>query len=231
MANKPDLRPVPYENGSYYRLKDKNLIVVVKNYGKVAAVATTTRVGFAGYGSCKEPQNRGPQDLSTELLGPGVSSVELKFNCPSDDCFDPDCEFYITVDATNEFREDPTTRNNVTFSVCSKPMLPDLGVVLNDKGALGTLENEQLKVVVRNQGTAYARPSKTRVNLNGKDYDKSTPDLEPGYTAEIIFDTKGTAAKAGSQYTISLDVDGVVHVPDESGKHTPHVYHGVIPED
>ena len=51
MADKPDLRSVPYENSSYHRLKEKQLIVVVKNYGKVAADAII-RVDFAGYGSC-----------------------------------------------------------------------------------------------------------------------------------------------------------------------------------
>src|SRR5918995_4234792 len=104
MADRPDLRPVPYENGSYCRLKNNKLIVVVKNYGKADAAATTTRVDFPGYGSCRDPKNRKPQDEPTKALGPG-ESVELEFDCPSEDCFDPDCEFYITVDANNQLPE------------------------------------------------------------------------------------------------------------------------------
>jgi hypothetical protein len=223
MADKPELRAVPYENGSYYRLRDKKLIVVVMNYGKVAADATT-QVDFAGYGSCKDPQNRGPQDPQRKNIAPG-KSVEFEFDCPSDNCFDPDCEFYIAV--KSELAEE----SSVTFGVCRKPMVPYLTLVPVENDSLIKLLKGELIVKVQNQGAAYARSSNTKLELEGYPGIKpeKTPELEPGYTAEVKFKIPQGAGKSGAKYSISLDIDKVVHVPEQSGKHAPRVYYGSMP--
>jgi hypothetical protein len=229
MADKPVLRPVPYENGSYYRLKDKKLIVVVRNFGKDCDKETTTQVDFGGYGTCIKRDDRAPQVRPTKPLAAGESET-LEFDCPSDDCFDPDCEFYICVDVENVLEEDPTTRNNVTRGICRKPMVPYLVVIPNDKGDLLTREGEQLKFIVQNQGTAYARSSITKIETETYPEIKvETPEFEPGHTREISVEMpKGKAVGKGSKYRISLDIEGVLHVPDERNRRPRRPYQGQI---
>jgi hypothetical protein len=229
MADKPVLRPVPYENGSYYRLKDKKLIVVVRNFGKDCDKETTTQVDFGGYGTCIKPDHRAPQVRLTKPLAAGEPDT-LEFDCPSDDCFDPDCEFYISVDVENVLEEDPTRRNNVTRGVCCKPMVPYLVVIPNGKGELLIRDDKQLKFIVQNQGTAYARSSITKIEIQGYPEIKlKTPELDPGHTYEMSVEMlKGKAVGKGSKYSISLDIDGLVHVPDDRNKRPRRPYQGEI---
>jgi len=224
MADKIDLRPVPYENGSYYRLKGKKLIVEVKNYGKVAADATI-RVIFPGYGTCKNPENRAPQVSQKKNVLP-EKSVEFLFDCPSDNCFDPVCEFYIAVDAKSESAEE----SSVIFGVCFKPMRPDLVIIPNNKGEFLIRDDKQLKFTVQNQGTADAQTSITKIEIQGYSEIKvETPELQPGYTHEVSVKVpKGKAVGKGSKYKITLDIEGVLHVPDESHKPPRRPYEGEI---
>ena len=209
MADKPDLRPVPYENGSYYRLKDSKLIVKVKNYGAATEKDTTTRVDFQMYGSCKDP-NQTTQDRLTPCLGQG-KFVELEFDCACDNCFDPNCEFYITVDAKNDLGEGS---RQMFLGVGYGPRLPDLVPVTNEKGSYSSISGKKLKFAVQNQGTDYARRSTTEVVLKGYDPIRiPTSDLDPGYEAEVTIDIPEALYESGGElhYKITVDVDNVVN--------------------
>ena len=96
MADKPILNPVRFENGSFYILKDKKLIIEVRNSGTDCDKETTTQVNFRGYGTCREPNNRAPQTRPTKPLAAG-ESVRLEFDGPAESCFNPDCLFYIII--------------------------------------------------------------------------------------------------------------------------------------
>jgi hypothetical protein len=82
----PDLIPLPGERG----LCEDNRVVsfIVSNQGTGAAGPSTTTVDFGQYGTVSLP---------TPPLGPG-QDVALQVPIPFG-CFDPNCEFTITVDA------------------------------------------------------------------------------------------------------------------------------------
>lgn len=86
---RPDLLPIP-TNQFFCRRADGNLVVTVKNQGEGAAAMSSTRVQFGDFGS---------QAMGTSALAPGAS-VELFFPIPFG-CYNPDCNFTITVDETN----------------------------------------------------------------------------------------------------------------------------------
>jgi hypothetical protein len=113
---KADLRPVP-ENGSLWRCKGGKLIVEIQNVGDATAEDTITRVDFRGYGTIKDPKLQ-KQEIRTPKLEPN-SKYELAFDLPCDDCFDPDCEFTITVDVNNVLLKE-NTRGNVFRGVGRK---------------------------------------------------------------------------------------------------------------
>lgn len=59
----------------------------------------------------------GKQDLPTPALAPGAST-QLTFTIPtSPNCFDPDCEFQITVDSAGQVTESDEN-NNVAKGTC-----------------------------------------------------------------------------------------------------------------
>lgn len=102
----PDLIPVPDENGSFCRRRDGNLIVTVRNQGAFGSGPSTTVVDFGAYGTVAMP---------TPALAAGAS-VDLAFPIPLG-CFDPDCDFRITVDANNNVAESDEG-NNTAFGTC-----------------------------------------------------------------------------------------------------------------
>ncbi len=102
----PDLVPEPDENGSFCRRKDGNLIVTVRNQGAFGAGPSVTTVDFDAFGVVSLP---------TPALAAGAS-VDLAFPIPFG-CFDPDCDFRITVDATNIVAES-NEGNNTAFGTC-----------------------------------------------------------------------------------------------------------------
>ena len=102
----PDLVPVPDEAGSFCKRKDHTLIVTVKNQGTSGAGPSVTEVDFLAHGKIALP---------TPPLAPGAS-VDLAFPIPPG-CFDPDCEFRITVDVTNAVGESDEG-NNFASGVC-----------------------------------------------------------------------------------------------------------------
>ena len=102
----PDLIPVPDADGSFCRRKDGTLTVTVKNQGTSGAGPSVTEVDFFAFGKVAMP---------TPPLGPGVS-VDILVPIPSG-CFDPNCEFRITVDANNQVNESDEG-NNIAKGIC-----------------------------------------------------------------------------------------------------------------
>jgi subtilase family serine protease len=80
-----------------------------KNQGTVVAGPSVTVVDFFAYGKFSMP---------TPPLAPGAS-VDLFFLIPTSpkNCFDPDCEFRITVDAMNQVVES-NEANNIASGTC-----------------------------------------------------------------------------------------------------------------
>ena len=100
-----DLVPEPDANGQFCRLRDGRLTVTARNQGGGAAGASSTRVDFGA----------APVTLPTPALPAGASHDHL-VPLPGG-CFDPDCEFRITVDsgaAVPEFDE----TNNTASGLC-----------------------------------------------------------------------------------------------------------------
>ena len=133
--------------------------------------------------------------------------------------------FIGRVDAKREISED----SSVIFGVSvSNGSLFGTCAVENDS-LIRSMKNE-LIIKVQNQGTAYARSSNTKLEVEGYPGIKpeKTPELEPGYTAEVRFKIPQGVSKSGAKCRF-LDIDKVVHVPEETGKHPPRVYDGSMP--
>ncbi len=104
-VGKPDLIPVPNEEGSFCKRDGNTLIVTVKNQGTRAAGTSVTAVDFGRYGKVTQP---------TPSLAPNAS-VDLSFPIPRG-CHDPDCEFDITVDADDDVNESDEGNNTASGS-------------------------------------------------------------------------------------------------------------------
>jgi len=107
----PDLVPVPDPKLGFCRRDEQgHLIVTVKNQGTVMAGPSVTVVDFFAYGSAPP--------MPTPPLAPGAS-VDLLFLIPTSpkNCFDPNCEFRITVDAMNQVVES-NEANNIASDTC-----------------------------------------------------------------------------------------------------------------
>ena len=109
-AGLPDLVPVPNpEPGiGFCELNDQNrLVVTVKNQGDADAAASTTMVEFFPGGSLS---------LLTPPIPAGGSVNLPPLDIPAA-CYNPDCNFRITVDANNEIIESDKD-NNVASGIC-----------------------------------------------------------------------------------------------------------------
>ena len=103
----PDLVPVPNEQGLFCKTEDnENLIVTVRNQGTTGAGQFVTEVDFGPFGKATQ---------LTSLLDVN-SEVHLKFPIPRG-CFNPDCDFRITVDVNNEVAESDEG-NNFASGTC-----------------------------------------------------------------------------------------------------------------
>lgn len=103
----PDLVPVPDARGFFCKLTpDGRLIVTVKNQGPGAAGPFSTEVDFFTFGKFSVP---------TGALGPG-DSTDLIFTIPNG-CFNPDCDFKISVDVLFQVPE-TNEGNNTASGVC-----------------------------------------------------------------------------------------------------------------
>jgi hypothetical protein len=103
---KPDLIPVPDPTLGFCRRQDLKLTVTVKNQGSAHAGSSVTRVDFGAMGIATQP---------TPDLDPG-ESTDLTFDIPPG-CFDPDCEFRITVDSSGQVNES-NEANNTASGIC-----------------------------------------------------------------------------------------------------------------
>lgn len=79
------------------------LIVTVCNQGDAPAGPSTTTVDFPGHGSV---------DVATPAI-PSGGCVDVRAEIPLG-CFDPDCEFRITVDSAGVVAESDETNNTGT---------------------------------------------------------------------------------------------------------------------
>jgi len=102
----PDLIPLPDEREGFCRRKDDKLIVTVKNQGCGPAGHSVTEVDFYSYGKVSMP---------TPSLAPGMTA-DLLFPIPPG-CYNPDCEFRITVNANGSVTESDTG-NNTASGTC-----------------------------------------------------------------------------------------------------------------
>jgi hypothetical protein len=83
------------------------LVVTVKNQGNGNAGPSTTRVDFGAFGFVDMPTPAIPAGTAVDL--PGVKHPEH--------CFNPDCDFRITVDFGNQLDESDEG-NNVASGFC-----------------------------------------------------------------------------------------------------------------
>ena len=103
-AGQPDLIPVPLPGGGFCNATAQGLVVTVKNQGIGPAGASVTRVTFGTGASV---------DIPTPPLGPGAQVALPPVPFPPS-CFQPDCSFRITVDATGLVAESNEANNTVS---------------------------------------------------------------------------------------------------------------------
>jgi subtilase family serine protease len=83
-----------------------NLIVYVKNQGEADALTSLVKVGFY--------LTSGLQEFSTSVGPLAVGETKsVSFAIPSG-CFNPDCNFVITVDSGEDITESSELNNSVT---------------------------------------------------------------------------------------------------------------------
>src|SRR5262245_61563320 len=100
----PDLIPVPLPTGGFCNATPSGLVVTVRNQGTGPAGASVTRVTFGTGASV---------DIPTPPLGPGAQVALPPVPFPPG-CFQPDCAFRITVDATGVVAESNELNNTVS---------------------------------------------------------------------------------------------------------------------
>jgi len=106
---KSDLMPFSAQGGNIFCTKDSEgrLIIFVANVGGADAPFSTTTVEFFPGGSF---------ELPTPAIPTGSSRDLLPLDIPKE-CFDPNCDFRITVDAKSEVIE-VSELNNSVDSIC-----------------------------------------------------------------------------------------------------------------
>jgi CARDB protein len=103
-SGQPDLIPVPLPSGSFCNATPQGLVVTVKNQGTGSAGASITRVTFS---------NGSTVDIPTPALAAGAQ-VNLPPVPFPPNCFQPDCSFRITVDATGLVAESNEANNSAS---------------------------------------------------------------------------------------------------------------------
>ena len=114
-AGLPDLVPIPHIfsvdpfSVSFCRLNSQGqLVVLVLNQDMVTgAGASHTRVEFSPGGSVSK---------MTDPVGP-AGTAEVSFDVPAA-CFNPDCNFRITVDSDGEVSESNEGNNTSAWNLC-----------------------------------------------------------------------------------------------------------------
>ena len=108
LVPKPDLIADnnPSDWASFCDFDDENLIVYIKNQGTADAGPSTVEVDFGEHGKVYQPVPSLTVGTTTTILIP-MSHV----------CYDPDCEFVITVDSSNDINES-NELNNIQIGSC-----------------------------------------------------------------------------------------------------------------
>jgi len=106
-TQKPDLTagavyPELESLGYCYMFAPGTFAVNVKNQGNADAPISTVKVEFFPGGTFTE-EVRGPG--TDYALPAGISWDILFYNSPPSSCFNPDCEFRITIDSENQVDE------------------------------------------------------------------------------------------------------------------------------
>lgn len=106
---KPDLipsNPKPDLGSAGFCHKDNQgrLLITVKNQGNDDAPASTTTVDFFSFGSF---------DLPTPPIPAGGSVTLPPVNIPTG-CYNPDCNFKITIDSKSQVNESNESNNSVS---------------------------------------------------------------------------------------------------------------------
>ena len=87
------------------------LRIVIQNQGQGNAPTSITRVRFS---------SGGVRDIPTPPLQSGQRTMLAPILIPAA-CFDPDCDFAITVDSMAQINETTGEENNVTEGRCIRP--------------------------------------------------------------------------------------------------------------
>jgi hypothetical protein len=94
--------------------------------------------------------------------------------------------------------------------------LPDLIPVPDANGSFCRREGNTLTVTVRNQGTAAAGPSTTRVDFGAHGIsDQPTPPLGPGASVDLKFQIPPGCFDPDCEFRIAVDVSNVMAESDE----------------
>lgn len=104
VQGKPDLVPVP----TCKRDIEGRLVITVKNQGTVQAAASTTRVGFFPGGAF---------NVNFPAI-PSGSTAKVPLQMPAP-CWNPDCDYQITVDINNQVNESNEANNSGSGSCFS----------------------------------------------------------------------------------------------------------------
>jgi len=109
---KPDL--IPFSSMAQFCNADGegNLLVYVKNVGVGVSPNVHIQVVFFLSGGATHVERPA---LGTGALGPGQTSLAIPVPMPPG-CYNPDCDFRITVDVLNEVVESDETNNTVDGS-------------------------------------------------------------------------------------------------------------------
>ena len=107
LVPKADLVAVnnPSDWASFCDFDNENLRVHIKNQGTADAGPSTVEVDFGQHGKVSQPVPSLTVGATTTILIP-MSHV----------CYDPDCEFVITVDSSNDIDESNELNNSQTGS-------------------------------------------------------------------------------------------------------------------
>jgi len=229
-----ELFAVPYKNQSYCRKQGENLIVVLRNIGEVDVEKDVhVKVSFKAYDPDGAPQ---VEKATTTGLKP-KGEISVPFKCPSENCFDPDCEFYIEIDPEKVLKDN---RDNYKVrGVCSeKDMKRNLVAAQFPNNSYFELDGNELKVKIENKGSGEAEPTKTVIGFRQdgvKEIVVDTKALEPGEEAIIVIDLTtiiidGEALNKNKDFSLKIVTDARKNEEKKwEGNHI--VYDSYQPED
>ncbi|MHC4120748.1 MAG: CARDB domain-containing protein [Planctomycetota bacterium] len=109
----PERVPGTVGPNGFCRREGEDLVVRVTNIGNKDSGTTTTRVGFTGASGVSGVS---AQTKVTNPVPKNGGSVDVRFKIPAE-CFNPDCDFVITVDV-NDDENEQKENNNIAKGTC-----------------------------------------------------------------------------------------------------------------